>query len=92
MRTRSLSCRRACRAHTPERTSVIGAAKLLDELAEAEKKEEDEDLRRSEDISRLRRRLRIVSALISLAFLIALCVMRVRAYNAPPASYPPIRS
>lgn len=71
----------------PERTSVIGAAKLLDELAEAEKKEEDEDLRRSEDISRLRRRLRIVSALISLAFLIALCVMWVRAYNAPPASY-----
>jgi hypothetical protein len=71
----------------PERTSVIGAAKLLDELAEAEKKEEDEDLRRSKDISQLRRRLRIVSALISLAFLIALCVMWVRAYNEPPASY-----
>jgi hypothetical protein len=71
----------------PERTSVIGAAKLLDELAEAEKKEEDEDLSRSEDISRLRRRLRIVSALISLAFLIALCVMWVDVYTEPPASY-----
>ena len=71
----------------PERTSVIGAAKLLDELADAEKAEEAEDLRRSEDISRLRRRLRIVSALISLALLIALCVMWVRVYTEPPASY-----
>jgi hypothetical protein len=71
----------------PERTSVIGAAKLLDELAEAEKAEEAEDLRRSEDISRLRRRLRIVSALISLALLIALCVMWVRVYTEPAASY-----
>jgi hypothetical protein len=71
----------------PERTSVIGAAKLLDELAEAEKAEEAEDLRRSEDISRLRRRLRIVSALISLALLIALCVMWVGVYTKPPAAY-----
>jgi hypothetical protein len=72
----------------PERTDVIGAAKLLDELAEAEKAEEAEDLRRSEDISRLRRPLRIVSALISLAFLIALCVMWVSVYTAPPAPDP----
>ena len=38
----------------PERTSVIGAAKLLEELAEAEEAEEADDLRRSEDISRLK--------------------------------------
>jgi hypothetical protein len=72
----------------PERTSVIGAAKTLDELADAENAEEAEDLRRSEDISRLRRRLRIVSALISLALLIVLCVMWVRAYTASPTPAP----
>jgi hypothetical protein len=72
----------------PERTSVIGAAKLLEELAEAEKAEEADELKRTEDISRLRRRLRIVSALISLAFLIVLCVMWVGEYTRPPASHP----
>jgi hypothetical protein len=72
-------------ALTPsERTSVIGAAKLLHELAEAEEAEEAEDLKRSEDISRLRRRLRIVSGLISLAFLIVLCGMWVDVYTEPP--------
>ena len=76
-------------ALTPsERTSVIGAAKLLDELAEAEKAEEADDLKRSEDISRLRRRLRSVSALISLALLIVLCGMWIGVYTAPPAPDP----
>jgi hypothetical protein len=72
----------------PERTSVIGAAKLLEELAEAEAAEEADDLKDSEDISRLRRRLRIVSALISLAFLIVLCGIWVGVYTAPPAPNP----
>ena len=72
----------------PERTSVIGAAKLLDELAKAEEAEEAEDLKRSEDIFRLRRRLRILSALISLAFLIVLCGMWVSVYTAPPTPDP----
>jgi hypothetical protein len=79
-------------ALTPsERTSVIGAAKLLHELAEAEEAEEAEeaaDLRRSEDIARLRRRLRIVSALISLALLIVLVGMWVGVYTAPPTPDP----
>jgi hypothetical protein len=76
-------------ALTPsERTSVIGAAKLLDELAEAEEAEQADDLKRSEDISRLRRRLRIVSALISLALLIVLCGMWVGVYTAPPTPDP----
>jgi hypothetical protein len=71
-----------------ERTSVIGAAKLLDELAEAEDAEGADDLKRSEDISRLRRRLRIVSALISLALLIVLCGIWVGVYTAPPTPDP----
>jgi hypothetical protein len=76
-------------ALTPsERTSVIGAAKLLEELAEAEEAEEAADLRRSDDISRLRRRLRIVSALISLVFLIVLVGMWVGVYTAPPTPDP----
>ena len=42
MRTRGLRCR-SFNALTPsERTSVIGAAKLLEELAEAEEAEEAE--------------------------------------------------
>jgi hypothetical protein len=72
----------------PERTDVIGAAKLLEELAEAEEAEEAADLRRSDDISRLRRRLRIVSALISLSLLIVLCGMWVGVYTAPPTPDP----
>ena len=72
----------------PERTSVIGAAKLLDELAEAQAAEDADDLKDSEDISRLRRRLRIVSALISLACLIVLCGIWVGVYTAPPKPHP----
>jgi hypothetical protein len=72
----------------PERTSVIGAAKLLEELAEAESADEADDLKHAEDISRLRRRLRIVSALISLACLIVLVGMWVGVYTAPPAPHP----
>jgi hypothetical protein len=72
----------------PERTSVIGAAKLQEELAEAEAAEEADDLKDSEDISRLRRRLRIVSALISLAFLIVLCSIWFSVYTAPPTPNP----
>jgi hypothetical protein len=72
----------------PERTSVIGAAKLQEELAEAEAAEEAEDLKDSEDISRLKRRLRIVSALVSLACLIVLCGIWVGVYTAPPTPDP----
>jgi hypothetical protein len=71
----------------PERSSVIGAAKLLDELAEAEAAEDADDLKDSEDISRLRRRLRIVSALISLACLIVLGGIWVGVYTAPPTPH-----
>jgi len=42
----------------PERTSVIEAAKLLEQLAEAEAAEDPDDQKLSEGISRLRRRLR----------------------------------
>src|SRR5215208_6203329 len=72
----------------PERTGVIGAAKLQEELAEAEAAEEADDLKDPADISRLRRRLRIVSALISLAFLIVLCSIWFSVYTAPPTPNP----
>jgi hypothetical protein len=72
----------------PERTSVIGAAKLQEELAEAEAAEEAEDLKDPEDISRLKRRLRIVSALVSLACLIALIGFWRAVYTAPPTPNP----
>jgi hypothetical protein len=76
-------------ALTPsERTSVIGAAKLLENLAEAEAEEDSDDQKLSEDISRLRRRLWIVSGLISLACLIILGGMWVGVYTAPPTPDP----
>jgi hypothetical protein len=74
---------------SPERTSVIEAAKLLEELAEAEAAEGDADEQKlSEGVLRLRRRLWIVSALISLACLIVLGGMWVGAYTAPPTPDP----
>ncbi len=72
----------------PERTGVIGAAKLQEELAEAEAAEEAKDLKDPEGISRLKRRLRIVSALVSLACLIALCGIWIGVYTAPPTPDP----
>jgi hypothetical protein len=72
----------------PERTSVIEAAKLLEELAEAEAEEDAAEQKLSEGVSRLRRRLWIVSALISLACLIVLGGMWIDAYTAPPAPDP----
>jgi len=72
----------------PERTGVIGAAKLQEELAEAEAAEEADDLKDPADISRLKRRLRIVSALVSLACLIVLVGMWVGVYTAPPTPHP----
>jgi hypothetical protein len=73
----------------PERTGVIGAAKLQEELAEAEAAEEEaDDLKDSEDISRLKWRLRIGSALVSLACLIALCGIWRAVYTAPPTPHP----
>jgi hypothetical protein len=72
----------------PERTGVIGAAKLQEELAEAEAAEEADDLKGSEDISRLKRQLRIGSALVSLACLIALCGIWRAVYTAPPTPDP----
>jgi hypothetical protein len=72
----------------PERTSVIEAAKLLEKLAEAEAEEDPDEQKLSEGVSRLRRRLWILSALISLACLILMGVMWVGAYTAPPTSDP----
>src|SRR5215212_5069496 len=72
----------------PERTSVIEAAKLLEQLAEAEAAEDPDDQKLSEGISRLRRRLWIVSALISVACLIVLGGMWIDAYTAPPTPDP----
>src|SRR5215203_6942445 len=72
----------------PERTSVIEAAKLLEQLAEAEAAEDPDDKKLSEGVLRLRRRLWIVSALISVACLIVLVGMWVDAYIAPPTPDP----
>jgi hypothetical protein len=72
----------------PERTSVIEAAKLLEKLAEAEADEDPDEQKLSEGVSRLRRRLWILSALISLACLILMGVMWVDAYTAPPTPDP----
>jgi hypothetical protein len=72
----------------PERTSVIEAAKILEKFAEAEAAEEADEQELSEDVSRLRRRLWIVSVLISFACLIVLGGMWVDAYTAPPAPDP----
>jgi len=72
----------------PERTSVIEAAKLLEELAEAEAAEDADEPKLSENVSRLRRRLWIVSALISVACLIVLVGIWVDAYTAPPTPDP----
>ena len=72
----------------PERTSVIEAAKLLEQLAEAEAAEDPDEQKLSEGISRLRRRLWIVSALISVACLIVLGGMWVDVYTAPPTPDP----
>src|SRR3712207_2078973 len=47
-----------------------------------------DEQKRPEAVSRIRRRLRIVSALMSLAFLIVLSGMWVRVYTAPPAPDP----
>jgi len=76
-------------ALTPsERTSVIEAAKLLQKLTEAEAAEDADEQKRSEGVSRLRRRLWIVSALISFACLIVLGGIWVDAYTAPPTPDP----
>ena len=76
-------------ALTPiERTSVIGAAKLLKDLAEAEPAEEADDQKHSEGVSRLERQLWIGSVLISLAFLIAVGGILVRVYTAPTTPDP----
>src|SRR5829696_1262742 len=72
----------------PERTSVIEAAKLLEQLAEAEAAEDADDQKPSEGISQLRRRLWIVSALISLACLVVLGGMWADVYTAPPTPDP----
>jgi glutathione S-transferase len=72
----------------PERTSVIEAAKLLEKLAEAEAAEDADDQKLSVGVSRLRRRLWIVSALISIACLIVLGGMWVDAYTAPSTPDP----
>jgi hypothetical protein len=72
----------------PERTGVIGAAKLQEELAEAEAAEEAKHLKDPEDISRLKRQLRIGSALVSLACLIALVGIWRAVYTAPPTPNP----
>src|SRR5215212_9808087 len=72
----------------PERTSVIEAAKLLEKLAEAEAEEDAAEQKLSEGVLRLRRRLWIVSALISLACLIVLGGMWIDAYTAPPTPDP----
>jgi hypothetical protein len=72
----------------PERTSVIEAAKLLEKLAEAEAAEDAVEQKLSEGVSRLRRRLWIVSALISFACLIVLVGIWVDAYTAPPTPDP----
>lgn len=72
----------------PERTSVIEAAKLLEKLAEAEAAEDADEQKLSEGVSKLRRRLWIVSALISIACLIVLVGIWVDAYTAPPTPDP----
>jgi hypothetical protein len=72
----------------PERTSVIEAAKLLEKLAEAEAAEDADDQKLPERVLRLRRRLRIVSALITLACLIVLVDGWVYVYTAPPTPDP----
>lgn len=75
----------------PERTGVIGAAKLLGRLDEAEAAEGADDQEPSKGVSRLRRRLWIASALFSLACLIALGGIWVSVYTAPPSQTLPIR-
>jgi hypothetical protein len=71
-------------ALTPiERTSVIGAAKLLNDLAEAETAEEADDQKQPVGVSRLERQLWIGSVLISLAFLIAVGGRLEHVYTAP---------
>jgi hypothetical protein len=72
----------------PERTSVIEAAKLLEELAEAEEAEDADEPKLSEGVLRRRRRLRIVSALISLACLIVVVNGWVAVHTAPPTPDP----
>jgi hypothetical protein len=72
----------------PERTSVIEAAKLLEKLAEAEAAEDADEQKLSEGVLRLRRRLWIVSALISFACLIVLVGGWVEVYTAPPTPDP----
>jgi hypothetical protein len=76
-------------ALTPiERTSVVGAAKLLKDLAEAETAEEADDQKHPEGVSRLERQLWIGSVLISLAFLIAVGGILVGVYTAPTTPDP----
>jgi hypothetical protein len=72
----------------PERSSVIEAAKLLEQLAEAEAAEDTDEQKLSEGVSRLRRRLWIVSVLISLACLILMGGIWVDTYTAPPMPDP----
>lgn len=76
-------------ALTPiERTSVIGAAKLRKDLAEAETAEDADDQKQPEGVSRLERQLWIGSVLISLALLIAVGGILVRVYTAPTTPDP----
>ena len=76
-------------ALTPiERTSVIGAAKLLNDLAEAETAEEADDQKQPDGVSRLERQLWIGSVLISLAFLIAMVGRLEDVYTAPTTPEP----
>jgi hypothetical protein len=72
----------------PDRSALIAAAKLLEELAEAEAAEAADDQEFPEGVSRLRRRLWIVSGPISLACLIVLVGMWVGVYTAPPTPDP----
>jgi hypothetical protein len=72
----------------PDRSALIAAAKLLEELTEAETQEAAEDQKRSEGVSRLGRRLWLMSGLISLTCLIVLVGMWVDAYTAPPTPDP----
>ena len=72
----------------PDRSALIAAAKLLEELAEAEAAEAADDQEFPEGVSRLRRRLWIVSGLISFACLIVLVGMWVGVYTAPPTPDP----
>ena len=71
-----------------ERAALIGALQLSIDLRRLEEADEADNEGHSDSISRLRRRLYIVSALVSLAFLVVLGIVWARVNAAPLTSNP----